>query len=38
MALIVKIAEFLTRLNEAFTEAQAARQAARQKYPYIPEE
>ena len=38
MALIVKIAQFLTRLNEAFVESQSARQAARRKYPYIPEE
>ena len=38
MALIIKIAQFLTRLNEAFSEALEARQAAHRKYPYIPEE
>jgi hypothetical protein len=38
MALIVKIAQFIARLGEAFNEALAARQAARRKYPHIPEE
>jgi hypothetical protein len=38
MALIIKIAQFFARLNEAFNEAMAARQAAHRKYPHIPEE
>ena len=38
MALIIKIAQFLSRLGEAFNEAQAMRQAARRKYPFVPEE
>jgi len=38
MALIVKIAQFIARINEAFNEALEARQAARRKYPYVPEE
>jgi len=38
MALIVKIAQFLAQLGEAFDEAMQARRAARQKYPYVPEE
>ena len=38
MALIVKIAQFLSRLNDAFSEALQARQAARRKYPFVPEE
>jgi len=38
MALIIKIAQFFDRLNAAFNEAQEARQAARRKYPHIPEE
>ena len=38
MALIIKIAQFLARLNEAFNEALEARQAAHRKYPHVPEE
>jgi hypothetical protein len=38
MALIVKIAQFVARLNDALNEALAARQAARRKYPFVPEE
>jgi hypothetical protein len=38
MALIIKIAEFIARLNEALNEAFAARQSARRKYPFVPEE
>ncbi len=38
MALIIKIAQFLSRLNDAFNEALAARAAARRKYPHVPEE
>jgi hypothetical protein len=38
MALIIKIAQFLARLGDAFNEALAAREAARRKYPHVPEE
>jgi hypothetical protein len=38
MALIIKIAEFIARLQEALNEALEARQAARRKYPFVPEE
>jgi hypothetical protein len=38
MALIIKIAQFFARLNEAFSEALEARQAAHRKYPFVPEE
>jgi hypothetical protein len=38
MALIIKIAQFIARINDAFNEALQARQAARRKYPYVPEE
>lgn len=38
MALIVKIAQFFAHLGEAIDEAKQARQAARQKYPFVPEE
>ena len=38
MALIIKIAQFIARLNEAFNEALEARQAAHRKYPHMPEE
>ena len=38
MALVIKIAQFIARLNEAFSEALAARQAARRKYPHVPGE
>ena len=38
MALIIKIAEFIARLQEALDEALAARQEARRKYPLATEE
>jgi hypothetical protein len=38
MALIIKIAQFLARLGDAVDEALQARQAARRKYPHVPEE
>jgi hypothetical protein len=38
MALIIKIAQFIARINDAFNEALQARQAARRKYPFVPEE
>jgi len=38
MALIIKIAQFFARIGEAFDEALQARQAARRKYPFVPEE
>jgi hypothetical protein len=38
MALIIKFAEFIARLQEAFNEALEARQAAHRKYPFLPEE
>jgi hypothetical protein len=38
MALIVKIAQFLARIGDAFDEALQARRAARRKYPHVPEE
>jgi hypothetical protein len=38
MALIIKIAQFIARLNDALNEALTARQAARRKYPFVPEE
>jgi hypothetical protein len=38
MALIIKIAQFLARIGDAIDEALEARQAARRKYPHVPEE
>ena len=38
MALIIKIARFIARMGDAFNEALEARQAARRKYPHVPEE
>ena len=38
MVLILKIARFLSRMNDAFNEALAAREAARRKHPFVPEE
>jgi hypothetical protein len=38
MALIIKIAQFIAKIGEAFTEALHAREAARRKYPHVPEE
>jgi len=38
MALIIKIAQLIARLGDAFDEALQARQNARRKYPHVPEE
>ena len=38
MALIIKIAQFIVRIGDAFDEAVQARQRARRKYPFVPEE
>jgi hypothetical protein len=38
MARIIKLAQFFARLGDAFDEALEARQAARRKYPHVPEE
>jgi hypothetical protein len=38
MALIIKIAKFITRIGDALDEARQARRAAHQKYPFVPEE
>lgn len=38
MALIIKIAQIIARIGDAFNEALEARQAARRKYPFVPEE
>jgi hypothetical protein len=38
MALIIKIAQFFAHIGDAFNEALEARQAARRKYPSVPEE
>lgn len=38
MALIIKIAQFIARIGDAFDEARQARQAAHRKYPFVPEE
>jgi hypothetical protein len=38
MALIVKIAQIVSQLNAALSEAMQARQAAHRKYPFVPEE
>ena len=38
MALILKIAQFIARLGEALDEALEAREAARRKFPHVPEE
>ncbi len=38
MALIIKIAQFIARIGDAIDEAMQARQAARRKYPHVPEE
>jgi hypothetical protein len=38
MALIIKIAQFIARIGDAIDEAMLARQAARRKYPHVPEE
>ena len=38
MALIIKLAQLIARLGDAFNEARQAQRAARQKYPFVPEE
>jgi hypothetical protein len=38
MALIIKIAQYIAMIGDAFTEALQAREAAHRKYPYVPEE
>ena len=38
MALIIKIAHIIGKIGDAFDEALQARQAARRKYPFVPEE
>ena len=38
MVLIIRFAQFIAHLNDAFNEALEARQAARRKYPHVPEE
>ena len=36
MALIIRFAQFIAQLNEAFDEAVKARDAAHRKYPFVP--
>ena len=38
MALIIKIAQFIARMSDAFNEARQAQRSARRKYPFVPEE
>ena len=38
MALIVRLAQFIARMNDAFNEAREAQRLARRKYPFVPEE
>ena len=38
MALIVRIAQFVANLSDAFNEALQARRAARRRHPFVPEE
>jgi hypothetical protein len=38
MALIIKFARFVAQINDALREASQARQAASQKYPFVPDE
>jgi len=38
MVLIIKLAQWIARLGDAFDEALRARQNARRKYPHVPEE
>ena len=38
MALIIKLAQLIARLGDALNEALQARQDARRKYPFVPEE
>ncbi len=38
MALIIRIAQFIARMNDALNEARQAQRLARRKYPFVPEE
>ena len=38
MALLIKLAQFITRLNDALNDAFEARRVAKAKYPHVPEE
>jgi hypothetical protein len=38
MALIIRIARLIAQLGEALDEALEARDEARRKYPFVPEE
>jgi hypothetical protein len=38
MAFIIKLAQLIARLGDAFDEALQARQDARRKHPFVPEE
>jgi len=38
MAIIIKFARFIAQLGEALDEAVKARDAARKKHPFVPEE
>lgn len=38
MALIIRIARFVTQLGEALDEAMKARDDAHRKHPFVPEE
>ena len=38
MALLIKFAQFISRLNDALNEALEARRAARVRHPHISEE
>jgi hypothetical protein len=38
MALVIKLAELISRLSDALSDAMEARQAARRKHPHVPEE
>jgi hypothetical protein len=38
MALLIKLANFITRLNNALNDAFEARRAANRRYPHVPEE
>ncbi len=38
MALIIKFARLVAKMSDALREASAARDAARRRYPFVPEE
>ena len=38
MALLIKFAQLITRLNDALNDAFEARRIAKLKYPHVPEE